>query len=129
MDERGRNKCRPIKSFEDVQPTPSTALSTSAGPFASPTTLFVFAAPLTPLHNCASSMHISVARAMSCTLTHSSGPWMFCMPVKRLGVGTPISVRREPSVPPRVGVEKGSMPICRQASRASSTGRMSSSSQ
>ena len=47
---------------------------------------------------------------MSCTLIHSSGPWMFCMPVKRFGVGTPISVRRDPSVPPRVGVENGSMP-------------------
>ncbi len=43
---------------------------------------------------------------MSCTLTHSSGPWMFCIPVKMLGVGTPISVRREPSVPPRIGCEK-----------------------
>ena len=41
------------------------------------------------------------------TLTHSRGPWISCMPVKRLGQGTPISVRREPSVPPRTGAEKG----------------------
>ncbi len=55
-----------------------------------------------PQHS-ASLTHISAARAMSWTLTHSSGPWMFCIPVKRLGVGTPFSVRREPSVPPRMG--------------------------
>ena len=29
------------------------------------------------------------------------------MPVKRFGVGTPSSVRREPSVPPRIGVGEG----------------------
>jgi len=72
---------------------------------------------------------VSVARDMSCTLIHSSGPWMFCMPVNRLGVGTPSSVKREPSVPPRVGVDDGSMPSRRLASRARSTGRMSFSSQ
>ena len=45
------------------------------------------------------------------------------------GVGTPISVRREPSVPPRIGTETGSIPCARQASRARSTGVMSFSSQ
>ena len=62
-------------------------------------------------------------------LTYSSGPWTCCMPVKRLGQGIPISVRREPSVPPRTGCEWGAMPMSRQAARARSTGRMSFSSQ
>ena len=48
-----------------------------------------------------------VARAMSCRLIHSSGPWISCMPVNRFGVGTPSSVRREPSVPPRIGRREG----------------------
>src|SRR5690606_10597186 len=69
---------------------------------------FVDYSAASPQHS-ASLTHISVAWAMSCTLTHSSGPWMFCMPVKRLGVGTPISVRREPSVPPRIGRKKCSI--------------------
>ena len=71
-----------------------------------------------------------VAAAMSWTLTHSSGP----VHVLHAGEevrrqGTPISVRREPSVPPRIATEKGSMPVWRQASSARSTGRMSVSSQ
>ena len=63
------------------------------------------------------------------TSTNYSGPCGSCMPVKRLGVGTPISVRRDPSVPPRTGTENGSIPVSRQAWFASSTGRMSRSSQ
>ena len=70
-----------------------------------------------------------VAAAMSCTETHSSGPWISCMPVKILGVGTPNSVSRDPSVPPRIGFEITAMPSASQAARASSTGRMSFSSQ
>ena len=103
----------------DDQPTQSSGLTGSAGPGGSPTASGGLVAPL---QSCTSLTHISAARAMSCRLTHSSGPWISCMPVNRFGVGTPSSVRREPSVPPRIGVEKGSTPICRQASRASSTG-------
>jgi hypothetical protein len=51
------------------------------------------------------------------------------MPVNTLGVGRPSSVSREPSVPPRMGAENGSTPTWRHASGASSTGRISSSSQ
>lgn len=54
---------------------------------------------------------------------------MFCMPVNILGVGIPSSVKREPSVPPLVGVEDDVIFSCWQASRAMSTGRVSSSSQ
>ena len=61
-------------------------------------------------HRRASVMQTCVAFDMSDTLTHSNGPWMFCMPVKRFGQGTPISVSRDPSVPPRVGVENGVTP-------------------
>jgi len=70
-----------------------------------------------------------MAISMSWAEIHSRGPWMFCMPVKRFGQGTPISVSREPSVPPRIGTERGSMPSARAESRASSTGVMSDSSQ
>jgi hypothetical protein len=79
--------------------------------------------------NSASATHTLVAMAMSWTLTHSSGPWMFAIPVKMFGVGTPFSVSLDPSVPPRIGTEKCSTPETRQASRANSTGVMSSSSQ
>ena len=54
--------------------------------------------------------HSCVATPMSCTDTHSKGPWMFCMPVNRFGQGTPISVSREPSVPPRIGTDTGVRP-------------------
>ena len=52
----------------------------------------------------------------------------FLHPVNRLGQGTPISVSRDPSVPPRIGTETA-RPKARQASRARSTGVMSFSSQ
>jgi hypothetical protein len=45
------------------------------------------------------------------------------------GQVTPISVSREPSVPPRIGAETVSMPKPAQAARARSTGAMSFSSQ
>ena len=34
---------------------------------------------------------------------HSSLPWKLCPPVNRFGVGRPLAVRFEPSVPPRIG--------------------------
>ena len=37
----------------------------------------------------ASATQTRVAAAMSCTLIHSSGPWICCIPVKMFGVGTP----------------------------------------
>ena len=39
------------------------------------------------------------------TLTHSRTEWNSFPPVKMFGVGRPISVSREPSVPPRIDVE------------------------
>ena len=42
---------------------------------------------------------------MSCTLIHSRTEWYSLPPVKMFGVGRPISVSREPSVPPRIECE------------------------
>ena len=50
-------------------------------------------------------------------------------PSKMLGVGSPRSVRCDPSVPPRIGGEEGVIPHDAIARRARSTGRMSSASQ
>ena len=72
---------------------------------------------------------MAAAAAMSCRLTHSRWLWTSCMPVKIFGVGRPRAVRREPSVPPRMGTEVGSMPRLRAAVRARLTGVMSFSSQ
>ena len=84
---------------------------------------------LMAIDTCSSCTHSSTSRRQTCTpcsiswaLTHSSGLWMACMPVKRFGVGTPISVSWEPSVPPRTGVLMGVMPSSRMASSASSRG-------
>ncbi len=53
-------------------------------------------------HNSARYMQAVTADSMSCTVTHSSGPCALCSPQNRFGVGRPSSVRREPSVPPRM---------------------------
>src|SRR5437016_10095059 len=53
-------------------------------------------------HNAARWAQAVTADSMSCTATHSSGPCALCSPQNRFGVGRPSSVRREPSVPPRM---------------------------
>src|SRR5512133_666981 len=58
---------------------------------------------------------------MSCTEAHSRTEWYSCPPVKRLGVGSPIELSSEPSVPPRMGVRSGSIPSSRIACSAAST--------
>ena len=55
---------------------------------------------------------------MSCSEAHSRTEWYSWPPVKMFGVGSPISLSREPSVPPRIGVRSGSMPSARIASSA-----------
>ncbi len=60
--------------------------------------------------------------------THSFFPWKFIDPLKRLGVGSPMKDRREPSVPPRTGSRSGVRPARRMASSAYSTARGSASS-
>ena len=52
-----------------------------------------------------SSTTVAAETAMSCTLIHSRTEWNSLPPVKRFGVGRPISVSREPSVPPRIECE------------------------
>ena len=58
---------------------------------------------------------------MSCTEAHSRTEWYSWPPVKRFGVGRPIALRIEPSVPPRIGSRTGSMPSARIARSAAST--------
>ena len=58
---------------------------------------------------------------MSWTVIHSRTEWYSLPPVKMFGVGRPISVSREPSVPPRIEVSFGSSPTRRAASSAASS--------
>ena len=53
--------------------------------------------------------------------THSRTEWNSLPPAKMFGVGRPISVSREPSVPPRIECSVGSTPARRAASSAAST--------
>ena len=57
---------------------------------------------------------------MSCSEAHSRTEWNSWPPVKMFGVGSPISLSREPSVPPRIGIRTGSRPSARIASSAAS---------
>src|SRR6185436_2298752 len=63
----------------------------------------------------------STAFSMSCAETHSRREWKFCSPAKMFGVGSPMKLSFEPSVPPRMAFSTGSMPARRIASRAFST--------
>src|SRR3954447_15837951 len=47
---------------------------------------------------------------MSCTEAHSRTEWYSWPPVNRFGVGRPIALSCEPSVPPRIGVRTGAIP-------------------
>src|SRR5262249_29710173 len=49
----------------------------------------------------ANSTKTRTACSISSRQVHSKGECGLCSPVKRFGVGTPSSVNREPSVPPR----------------------------
>ena len=60
--------------------------------------------------NCASCTSTSVACTISSSEHHSSGECGLCSPVDKFGVGSPSSVKREPSVPPRTMVNRGSRP-------------------
>ena len=64
---------------------------------------------------------IAAAAAMSWTDAHSRTEWYSCPPVKMFGVGSPISLSREPSVPPRIGLRIGSIPSARIAASAAAT--------
>ena len=64
---------------------------------------------------------VAAAAAMSCSEAHSRTEWNSWPPVKMFGVGSPRSLRREPSVPPRISVRTGSMPSARIAASAAST--------
>src|SRR5262249_29940863 len=55
--------------------------------------------------------------------THSRSEWKLFSPAKRLGVGSPMKLRREPSVPPRTDVGRTARPARWIASRATSTTR------
>ena len=52
----------------------------------------------------ASRTTVAAAALISCSDAHSRGEWYSWPPVNRFGVGRPIALRREPSVPPRIGV-------------------------
>ena len=49
-------------------------------------------------------MIVFIARFIVVSDTYSYLPWKFMPPVKRLGHGRPMNERREPSVPPRIGL-------------------------
>src|SRR4051794_3376802 len=57
----------------------------------------------------------STAFSISCADPHSSREWKLCSPAKMLGVGSPMNVSREPSVPPRIARDLTSSPACRTA--------------
>jgi hypothetical protein len=78
----------PIASWQVVYQSLSRGKRNSIQPFRS--------------HSSARWAQAVTADSMSWTATHSKGPWALCSPQKRLGVGRPSSVRREPSVPPRM---------------------------
>ena len=61
---------------------------------------------------------IAAAEAMSCTDAHSRTEWYSWPPVNRFGVGRPIALSSEPSVPPRIGVRTTSSPSARIACSA-----------
>ena len=63
------------------------------------------------------------AVSISSRQAHSSGEWKLCIPVERFGVGRPISVRRDPSVPPRMDSKRGSIPHAFIACVAKATAR------
>ena len=56
----------------------------------------------------------AAAAAMSCNEAHSRTEWYACPPVKMFGVGRPIALSREPSVPPRIGSRSGWRPSARE---------------
>ncbi len=64
-----------------------------------------------------------VASSISSKQAHSIGEWILCCPEERLGVGNPISVNPEPSVPPRIIVFFTSNPKRSWALIAKSTTR------
>ena len=53
------------------------------------------------------SITVLEAAAICSKDAHSLLEWKLCPPVKTFGVGIPISVKREPSVPPRIGEKPG----------------------
>src|SRR5262249_44729865 len=83
------------------------------------TGVYAFSRP----HTCASSISTRAAQSISSRHVHSSGEWKFCSPADRFGVGSPSSVSRDPSVPPRTIVRRGSTPARRIASSANGIAR------
>src|SRR5690606_15217586 len=65
------------------------------------------------------------ARSRFSTVFHSNRLWKSYPPVNTLGVGSPFSESRAPSVPPRMSSIAGSNPIARAASTATSITRRS----
>src|SRR5450759_4362404 len=61
---------------------------------------------------------VSTAECIHSSDTHSFLPWKFMLPSNRFGVGTPMKVRRAPSVPPRIDDRFGVSPARRIASSA-----------
>ena len=58
----------------------------------------------------ASRTSVAAAAAMSWSEAHSRTEWYSWPPVKMFGVGSPISLSSEPSVPPRIGVRTARFP-------------------
>jgi hypothetical protein len=57
---------------------------------------------------------------------NSNFEWKLCAPVKKLGVNRPFAESAAPSVPPRIGVGFGVMPMLSIASNIRSMARRSS---
>ena len=55
-------------------------------------------------------MRILTADSICSRQANSRGEWKLCMPTERFGVGSPISLKRDPSVPPRIDWDTGSSP-------------------
>ena len=79
------------------------------------------ARPPTPARSSAARRRSRPRSPCPATVTHSRTEWYSLPPVKMFGVGRPISVSREPSVPPRIDSSLGSSPTRRVASSAAST--------
>ena len=62
------------------------------------------------LHSSTKLIIVSIVFSRKSRESHSLLLWKFCPPVYIFGVGNPISVNREPSVPPLIGSHSGLVP-------------------